>query len=282
MAEEAVIQSEQNTCCSRLSWGAIFAGTILVLLIEMALALLGMGIGLGAINPRDPSQMAAIGAGTVVWWIISGLIALFIGGMVTGRFSSAWTKSEGGMHGVIVLGMTTLIKVVFLATSLGVLLAGGMGLMGAGASGAGQAVSQGIEQFSPGGNINETLGLNETREGQTPKNIPEITKAAGDLLQDPTSQVKKDNLLSLLTRNTTMTRPQAEEKVNNLLRTRGMVVQKTRELGEKAKETAEGAGDVMGKTAIAGFFMLLLGAAAAYMGGFIGTPLYEEEPITRA
>lgn len=284
MADEAVIKNDDTGCCSRLSWAAIFAGMFLVLLVEMTLALLGVGIGLGAMNMRDPSQMASVGAGTMIWWIISALIALFLGGMVTGRFSNAWTKHEGGIHGLIVLGLTTMVKVVFLATSMGLLLSGGIGVVSAGAQGAGQAVSQGIQKFSQeggGSGISEALGLNEARDGQMPKNIPETTKAATDLLQDPTSQVKKDNLLSLLTKNTNMSRAQAEEKVNNLLQGKDTMMQKTKQIGEKAQETAETASDVMGKTAIAGFFMLLLGAGAVYWGGYLGTPEYDEESIAR-
>ncbi|RYY08132.1 MAG: hypothetical protein EOO36_24060, partial [Cytophagaceae bacterium] len=54
----------------RISWGAIFAGTVLAIVLQLALSLLGLGIGLGTIDPlTEQNPMAGIGTGAAIWWI---------------------------------------------------------------------------------------------------------------------------------------------------------------------------------------------------------------------
>ena len=51
------------------------------------------------------------------------------------------------------------------------------------------------------------------------------------------------------------------------------------EVKQKTEQVAEWASDIAGKAALASFFMLLLGAAAAGAGGAMGAPHWSEEKI---
>ena len=64
---------------SYVSWGAIFAGAVVVLVVQLMLAMMGLGIGLYAMNPPE-GPTAGLGIGALIWWVISANIALFLGG----------------------------------------------------------------------------------------------------------------------------------------------------------------------------------------------------------
>ena len=60
----------------RISWGAIFAGTVLAIVLQLALSLLGLGIGLGTIDPlTEQNPMSGIGTGAAIWWIVTMSLA---------------------------------------------------------------------------------------------------------------------------------------------------------------------------------------------------------------
>ncbi len=103
---------------SRISWGAIFAGTLTALAVVTMLNLLGLGIGLSTIDPmteNDPLQ--GLGTGALIWFGLSNLVALFVGGMVAGRMSGYTSTSDGGLHGFLSWALFALIS-FFLMTSV--------------------------------------------------------------------------------------------------------------------------------------------------------------------
>lgn len=113
----------------RLSWGAIIAGVILALVIQMVFNILGIAVGMNTINPQprpgeDVVEPRAFGTGAMVWIAISSLIALFIGGWLASRFSGTPNELDGVLHGIMVWGVTTIITVFLLSTSIGRLMSG--------------------------------------------------------------------------------------------------------------------------------------------------------------
>lgn len=115
----------------RISWGAIFAGLVVALVIQMLLSLLGMGIGLGSINPATSNNpFAGMGTAAVVWMGLSALFALFIGGWVTARMAGSLRGMNGVLHSVVMWGLVTLASVYFVTTAMGALLSGAAGAIG--------------------------------------------------------------------------------------------------------------------------------------------------------
>lgn len=106
----------------RLSWGAIFAGLVVAMVLQLVLGLLGIGVGLAWWDAGDPVQTLGIGAG--IWAAISAIIALFAGGATAGRMAGILTPGDSAIHGVLVWGLS-MITTVFLATSgVGMVLGG--------------------------------------------------------------------------------------------------------------------------------------------------------------
>ena len=87
---------------SRLSWGAIIAGSVLALAVYLLLTLLGSAIGLSVSgNVTDK----ALGVGAVVWAIVTTAGCLFLGGYIASQFTTGENKVEGMMYGLLVWGV---------------------------------------------------------------------------------------------------------------------------------------------------------------------------------
>ena len=109
----------------RISWGAIIAGTLVALVTMMLLNLLGIGIGFGSINPvEEANPFAGLGTGTLIWWIVSNLIAIFAGGYVAGRMAGVPKGSTSTMHGILSWCLYTLVSFWILTTALGSIVSG--------------------------------------------------------------------------------------------------------------------------------------------------------------
>ncbi len=100
----------------RATWGAIFAGGVVALATFLALALLGLGIGVVDIDPRSADPVEASLVGTGVYVFVAQLIALGAGGFVAGRLAGVLHTLGSALHGATVWGLTTLAS-AWLATS---------------------------------------------------------------------------------------------------------------------------------------------------------------------
>src|SRR5690606_15487636 len=70
----------------RISWGAIFAGTVAALSVQLLLTLLGLSIGMWAVDPSAGQQgFQGLGIGAAIWALVSFIIALYVGGWIAGR-----------------------------------------------------------------------------------------------------------------------------------------------------------------------------------------------------
>lgn len=131
----------------RISWSAVFAGVLIAIVTQMLLSLLGIGIGLGTIDPlEEANPMAGLGTGSAIWYIISSLIGLFIGGWVAGRLASAPRRFDGILHGVLTWCLTTLLTIYFLTTTIGSIIGGASQLVG----GIVKTAGAGIAAAAPG------------------------------------------------------------------------------------------------------------------------------------
>lgn len=110
---------------SRISWGAIIAGTLTAIVVAFLLNILGLGIGLTTIDPMtEANALDGLGTGTLVWWGISNIAALFIGGMVAGRMSGLPSNSDGGLHGFLAWGLYLILSIYLVTSTIGGIFSG--------------------------------------------------------------------------------------------------------------------------------------------------------------
>src|SRR5436190_2177305 len=110
MAEETIRNySEERyfpAALRRISWGAVFAGLILAIMVSLVLSLLGIGIGAATIDPMsERNPMRGLGIGALIWFAITSLAAYFVGGWVAGRLAGVGRRADATLHGLVTWGL---------------------------------------------------------------------------------------------------------------------------------------------------------------------------------
>ena len=141
-----------NPWNQRISWPAIFAGLIFALFVQMALTLLGIAVGMGAINAVNHNTNGtglAIGSG--IWYVVTLIIALFAGGWVAGRLAKDKHTSESMIHGLLVAGLVFLLMFYLLSSAIGSIIGGAGSLVGKTVSSAVPSIKQIAQnRYQPG------------------------------------------------------------------------------------------------------------------------------------
>jgi hypothetical protein len=146
---------------ARISWGAIFAGAIIALAMQLVLTLIGTAVGLATLNPatgQNPSG-TTLGIGAVVWLVISSLVSLFLGGYIAGRLAGTF---NGWLHGLATWAVVTMLTIALLTTAAGGLIGTASGLASFAASNSDKvsrtqlppAVQQQIDQLTAQARLN--------------------------------------------------------------------------------------------------------------------------------
>jgi MFS family permease len=98
----------------RLSWGPIFAGVILSMIVYLIMSVLGTAIGASLLAPMSkPDPLHGFGFGSGVWVIVTTVLAVFVGSYFAGRCAPVL----GWLHGLLAWAVMTLF-VVYGMTSL--------------------------------------------------------------------------------------------------------------------------------------------------------------------
>jgi hypothetical protein len=278
-------------------WSAILAGTVMVIVIEMVLGLLGAGLGLSTIGPED-NNLKALGIGAFIWWTISGLIALYFGGWIAGRLAGIPRTLDGMLHGLLTWGVSTVILFLLLTTSIGIVIGGSLNLFKAGGQAIAQAapaVSETIKSVVPTDAIDsirqDVRGLLDERgrPGVTGNNQTQspgeaqILAAMGALAvtSSDNSQARREDAINAIVNNTNLSREEAASTIDGwaqrLQATKQNIGQNLDNVKREAIDTAQAASKTAGKGAFASFVMLFLGGVVAAWGGSVGAPQWIEK-----
>lgn len=165
----------RNVTFKRISWGAVFAGVVIALVTMLLLNMLGLGIGAGAINPNQENPFAGIGTGAIVWWIVSLLISMFVGGWVSGRLAGIPRTQDSVLHGLLSYAVFTLFSVFLLTSAVGSVISG----VGSVISTTLSVAAKGVEKAAP--------AVANVVQGQLAQNgvdLGTLKQDARDLLRD--------------------------------------------------------------------------------------------------
>ncbi|MGF9567550.1 PhnA-like protein [Neorhizobium sp. JUb45] len=262
----------------KVSWGAIFAGVVIATVVQLLLNLLGVGIGAAVIDPAtgDNPTATAFSIGTAGWFIVSGVLAAFVGGFVGSRLSGKVSRSTGSLHGLTTWAVTTLLVVYLLTTSVGALVGGAFSGLSGILSGTGSTVATAAATAAP------SLSTATDPIGTIEQNI---RQASGG--NDPAAL--RDTAITAVRAALTGDQAQAEEARNRaadaLARAQNIPVDEARqqvaryeeqykttaaEAKRQATEAAQAATKTISVGAITAAVALLLGAIAAWIGGAAG------------
>lgn len=298
----------------RASWGAIFGGAFVALAIMTMLGALGLAIGFSTIDPASDGSPSpkALGIGAAIWWLVSGIVALFAGGWAAGRLSGLRRRMEGTLHGVVTWAVYTMVATIVTATLVGNLISGAMGVVASGArvaaSGAGAVASQignvnapdvgwqqvwadaqrvlrqsEVEAVQPG-ELDETRAeaMRELRQGEVQAALMTLYQQ----MQTAGAQVDRENVVNVLVENTNMSREEARQAVDRWMQNLQSAQQGAGNIAEQGRDVAlqvaEKSADALAWAGWWTFFYLLLTAIAAGVGGTLGAPRTDERVMPGA
>lgn len=296
----------------RISWGAVFAGLVVALVVQFILSLLGVGIGFGAMDPlQEQNPFSGLGTGALIWWVVSILISLFTGGYVAGRLAGMPRTPDSILHGLLTFSMFTIISTYIITTSVGAVLGGVGGLVGQTLSMAGEGVASaagsaagGVESSdlqniqSEAMSILRDAGVSEQELGRVQNQIEQDTREAGQrILTNPQrtgeeienliermagradrlmKQVDREDLVNVIQERTGKSREEANRMIDNWESSFENLKQESkqtvRKAEQKAREVSDSVASAISKASIFMFIGLVLGAGAAAVGGKVGEP----------
>jgi hypothetical protein len=162
----------------RISWGAIFAGTVAAIAIQLLLTLLGVAIGAWVMNPQAGAEgMRGIGMGAGIWALASFVIALFAGGWIAGRMSGLGSKLDGLLEGFLVWGAVTVLTFTLLTTTIGGIFGGAAGL-------AGNVLTAAGDQVEDPQQLVQEFGVPAREQAQDPQAQQEAQQTAREVGTD--------------------------------------------------------------------------------------------------
>jgi hypothetical protein len=294
MKEEVFVEpaaSRPPSLLRRVSWGAIFAGLLVTMVIQLMLTLLGVGIGAATIDPlKEQNPAEGLATGSAIWLIGSALISVFIGSCIAGRLSGAPRRADGLLHGVVTWSAATVLTVLFLVTAAGTILGGtGALLSRAIGAGAGAAEKSGgldqnamaslenkVKQSVPGADALLPPTGRETDLASPPgeltamaQNNKELAAALAKMEKNggaAKSPADRDAVIQMLTK-----QGMEQERASQLVTQWDAQMQQTKQQAEqKAREVGDVAAKGTSKAALWGFAALALELAIAAWGGWAG------------
>jgi hypothetical protein len=269
---------ERPAAVRRISWGAIFAGTVIAMVVQVLLGMLGVGIGATTIDPATQGSPSgqAFSMGAAVWWVVSSLVAVFLGAMVAGRLAGMPRRQDGALHGLVTWGFSTLVLFWLLTTTVSGLVGGAMSIVGqsiqtgaiVGAASSGQQASQ---TGQGGGQITEAIRqqANELIARITGRSDISAEDAAAAAQALASSGGDEAAAARTLAERTGMSEEQARQAIAEW-KQRGQ--QAAGQASETARQGAERTAEVVAKASIWSFVAFVLGAIAAALGGAAGAP----------
>lgn len=277
----------------RISWGAIIAGTILILVFQILLALLGLGIGLATVDPAsgDTPSVGTFASASGIWAALTVLIATFIGAYAAARFAGSPSRRDAALHGVTTWATATLIAVYVLSTGATGLITSAFGALGSTVqslgSAAGALVPGSLDALPPqlraqaeqllARGENQAQDAANTIQNQAQDAANTVRQATGTqdlgaglrevvqgVGQDATPE-QRQAAVRVIASQAGISETEAQQRLTQFQAEYDQAV-------EQARQAADTAAQAASTTAFVAFVGLLLGLIVGAIGGVVGRP----------
>ena len=267
---------------SAVSWGAVIAGAVIGAALTITLIIGGSGLGFLAVSPwqNDGVSGASIAVGTIVWLLVTQIIAYGISGYVAGRLRTRWTDVQRDeiyfrdtAHGFLVWALSSIVGFILLTSITASIVSGtaqaGATLAGSTAGAASAVVVGSDETFSLDYYSDTLLRSNNPDQADNQKtHRKEISTiltrsiARGELSTDD-----KDYLISIIAQRAQISEGEARARLQQVTDDAMQAVDK---LKIQAREAADEARKAAAIFALWAFASLLLGAFVASFAATVG------------
>lgn len=284
----------------RISWGAIFAGVTVIIVLHVLLGLLGVAVGLTTLDPgvslEANPQASTVGVSAGAYWAIVAIVASFVGAWVAGRLAGIPDGTDGMLNGFVTWSVATILIIMALSSAVGGIVGGTFSTLGtavqgiaSGAQSAGSgAVSGGsaLLRLLPGDlaaqaeqlfqraqqQAPQVAGQAQQQAQQTQQQVQQATGttsitdalqrvAAG--VQEGASPQDRQAAITVISQQAGIPPQEAEQRLTQFQGSYQQAV------GE-ARQTAQQAATAAAAAAWVSVVVLILGAVAAAFGGRLG------------
>jgi hypothetical protein len=283
-----------------VSWGAVFAGMVTAIALQLALAQLCVSLGLAMYSPFDPAEpTGTIAMTTVAAWVACALVGLFLGGWVAGRLAHFQSQTIAALHGALVWATGAVVAGGTVALTAALLAGGTARLAGdalqATASGAGALGSSVVSAVAPNwDSVRDQVKdasrkvADAAKEGNLETRFADQSRLMDllgrffvtDRAQRP-SGAEKDELATLVAGQLGIGKEAAVKTLDQWERSWDAAVAKFNQAQETAKEKAKEAAATAKKyTASAAgmsFGLMVVALIAAMIGGIFGSVCFRRE-----
>jgi hypothetical protein len=257
----------------------------MVLAVQLLLSMLGLGIGLSTVDPAQgggtPSA-SSFGIGAGLWWGLSYLIALVIGGYVAARLAANLADVDGMLHGLLTWAFALLVTVYLLSTAVGSVIGGAFTAVSGTLSAAGQTIKEAVPQAAQVAGITPDVVQQKAKallsaqptdvdpkamsaeqaQQEVAANLPDFV--TGD---DQAKQAARQRITAIVAAQANITPEEANQRLDRL---QAQATQTKDQAVDTAKQVGDQAASGLSRASLMAFAALLLGAGAAAFGGHLG------------
>jgi hypothetical protein len=282
-AHPTISEDAHTIMMNKVSWGAIFAGVVVALVVQVLLTMLGVGIGVATIDPRGGDNPAAstfsISAG--IWYVVAGIVAAFAGGYIAARMSGKTAPTTGALHGLTTWAFTTLLVLYLLSTAVGAIVGGAFTGLSTAVGGLGQTMAQTaapmIADINPLDAIENQVRATGTDPEALQTNAINAIRAlvTGD---EGGADEARQQAAQALANARGIPIDQAQSQVAQMEQQYRQAVDRAQ---QAATEAADAAASIVSTSAIVAFVALVFGAIAGWLGGRSGVvhPVFADDVI---
>jgi LytS/YehU family sensor histidine kinase len=268
----------------RLSWGAIFFGAVVALAVATMLHILGVGIVASSVDPAEPLDniFMTLGGVSGVWFIISTIVGLFIGGFVAANISRTFSDERALLYGLGVWAVSSLVTIgiaswMVLASASGAVTAAGnvagtaAQAIGGTAQAIGSAGSQIAQNVNLPGNVLQQIEQTLTG-GQRGQINPQGAQQIFGIIQNAVTQgrlnqAQREQLIQAVGNTFNIPPEEARQRVQQA---ENQINQTLANVQQTAREAADAALTAIATSAYWAFAAILLGGIAALIGARYG------------
>lgn len=253
-------------------WGAIFAGVVVALVVQVLLTMLGIGIGVATLDPGtgDNPQAGAFSIIAGIWYVLSGIVAAFAGGYIAARMSGKTVETIGALHGLTTWAFTTLLVLYLLTTAVGSIIGGAFSGVASAIGGLGQTVAQTAAPMIANVNPLDAIEQQVRSTGADPEALNNAAVSAVTALvtgDEAEAEAAREKAAQALAAARNIPIEEARTQVAQIEQQYAQTLERTK---QQAAEAADAAASVVSTGAIVAFLALVLGAVAGWFGGRSG------------
>lgn len=270
---------------NRVAWGAIFAGVVLALVIQVLLTMLGAGLGIATLDPGTADNPAAstFSITGALWFAVSGIIAAFAGGYIAARMSGRTVPTTGALHGLTTWAFTTLVVLYLLTTTAGSLVGGVFSGVASAIGGVGQTVAQSAAPMLENANPLDAIERQVRATGTDPEALNNAAvNAIRQLLTGDAANADqaRQQAAQALAQARNIPLEEARQQVAAFEQQYQQTVDQAEQAATEAADTAASA---ISTGALVAFVALVLGAIAGWFGGRSGVvhPVFADGVMPR-